>query len=266
MRGPGPEINPRSWGPGRTTIMDPGPWGQSKLITWAETLHPSPVSIIRGNLEMTEETGELLVRSYSLGLERLTQQPDGVTGAGNTQLANVAVVARVKYGVGGASLEAEVNVKRGTMLTFPATMWDIGAYIEQIPDMSAPPGTLFPDAATGPKTVMLHCVAGLGTHPGGSTLPTRDQYYRFDPANPAPIVLPIPAAAARVTITGDVNFDPTLLQAQFVGAQDVRVVNIPQATLTAFGFALVPGQATDLDLSYGGPDDTLITITYEIAL
>lgn len=266
MRGARPEIDPRVWGASRPGEMDSAAWGRVVPIKFSEPTFGQPTgltSIIRGNLEMSEEVGELFVRTYALGIQERTQQPDGVVCA-DPELADAPVVARIVYGIGGASIEAEVNIGRGTMITVPATMWDIGARIEQVPDMTGVPGTMYPDATTGPKTITVFCVASLGTHPGGS-VPKRDLYARAGIGNPAVTTLKIPASGSTLTIQGDGNFVPAALTVVYVGAQGALVAVWRNSAANTP--SIVPAQATHVQIIYpAGNPDTLITVSFGISI
>lgn len=249
------------------TEIDPGPWGQTQQIIYSPGMdRQNPVTLIRGRIDITPQSGEPRLRTYSIAVQDAIQQPAGVRGP-DPQSADVHLVASLSYGIGGAQFQTEVSIRNGISFTLPASYWDISAFIEPIPDMSLPYGALYPDSTSGQKTVQLYCSAALGSRQGGAVLPTRDYFTRFpDAAMVAPVYQrSIPQSAVAVAFYSNPAFDPSTLDAVWLGFNDMVIgeVNAARGVKNP-----IPPGARKLQFSPPLPliPDSLVTESWELYL
>ncbi len=105
---------------------DPGGWGQSiRMVYPPNVLAPFATPV----LMRREPNGRDKNKTIIFGLETLTPPQISVIPGSGT---GVQVVAQIKWGVGGATHQAFVDVRRGTQVSFPATFWSIQAAFEPL--------------------------------------------------------------------------------------------------------------------------------------
>lgn len=257
------------------TEIDPGPWGQSKLITFrGESSKPSIAkeTIIRGSRFITPLSGEPQLRTCTITVDDECSQP-GVVAGFFPELYDVHLVAVVNYGIGGANQSVELSVRKGVTFTIPASFWDISLYIEPMPDPNnyTAGAPLYPNNTTGPKTVRAQCSCALGTRPSALSAVARDTPFRFPVVGAyAEKLIKIPKNAINVSFVVVTAGSPFTYAAKFPATGFAAPWDsvIAYADTTPGVKTPIPVGASHLIVSTTDPlaDNKTVFVTWEILL